>query len=61
MSALLKILFELIGSIQTVWSRLSRHIDKNIASLVFIAITVTMIFETLLVSVIIAILVLRLF
>jgi hypothetical protein len=61
MSTLLRPLIRLLTSIQTVWSRLIKYIDKDTAKLVFVSLTVLMIFETVLMSLLVALVILRSF
>jgi len=61
MSTLLKPFSDLISTIQAVWKRLIQHIDKDTAKLVFVTLTVLIMFETILLSLLIALFFLRAF
>ena len=61
MSTLVQLFLQLGSSIQSVWKNLSKHIDKDTAKLVFITLTVLLIFESVLVSLLIALAVLHSF
>ncbi len=61
MSTLVNPLSQLIGSIGDVWKSLRKYIDRDTAKLVFVTLTVLVIFETLLVSLLIALVVLHSF
>lgn len=61
MVTLFKPFSQLLTSIQTVWTRLIKHIDEDTAKLVFVTLTVLLVFETVLVSVLIALIVLSSF
>lgn len=58
MSALIKPFTQLITGVHGVWKSLGKHIDKDTAKLVFVTLTVLLIFETVLVSLLITFLVL---
>ena len=59
MPVLLKPFSQLITTIGGVWKTLSKHIDKDTAKLVFVTLTVLIIFETVLFSLVIVFLLLR--
>jgi hypothetical protein len=58
-SVLLNPFTQLLTSIRTVWTKLSKHIDKDTAKLVFVTLTVLLIFETVLGSLLISLVVLH--
>lgn len=58
---LFETLSQLITSTRTTWNRLGKSIDKGTIRLVYITLTMLFVFETILVSLVIAFLLLRSF
>jgi len=61
MSTLVQVFSQLVSSIQSVWKNLGKHIDKPTAKFVFLALTVLLIYMSVLGSILIALVVLRSF
>ena len=61
MSALFKALSELIISMRSAWKRLEKNVDKGTIRVVYITLTMLFVFETILVSLVIAYIFLRTF
>jgi PHP family Zn ribbon phosphoesterase len=65
MSTLIELLIEflanLLKAVQTVWNKLTKYISREIAILVYVTITVLFIFETIFITLLVALVVLRAF
>jgi len=61
MSSLFEILIQLISNARVTWNRLGKSIDKGTIRLVYITLTLLFVFETIFVSLVIALIFLRSF
>jgi len=58
---LVELLVKLLKTIQVVWNKLTKYINRDIAILVYVTFTVLFIFETIFITLLVALVVLRAF